>query len=503
VRALPLFVLLPLIAAACGAPPPPSPLPERAPNIVILYADDLGYGDLGCYDRRSKIPTPHLDRLASQGLLCRDAHSSSGICTPSRYALLTGRHHWRKFHEIVNSFGPSVFDDARLTLPEMLQQRGYRTACIGKWHLGWDWQAIKKPGALPEKGMGYAADAFDWSRPIPDGPLAHGFDHYFGDDVPNFPPYAWIEDDRVVVAPSVPYRPDPLPREGHHEGRPGPMVDGWRLDAVMPELTRRAVDYVHAQRGGEQPFFLYFPFTAPHAPIVPSAEFVGVSEAGPYGDYVAQCDATVGAVLQALDDAGVADETLVVFTSDNGPEAYAYERIRNHGHRSAGDLRGVKRDVWEGGHRVPFLVRWPGVVAAGRVSDDLVSQCDLMATIARAVGFELPDDAAEDSFDQTPLLVGSGATVRNVLVHNTYQNRWALRFDRYVYIAASDGTHNRLPDWVAAQYEEPAGYTLWFDLEVDVGQRHELETGVGGLHELLEDIIRRGHSAPRLQKERE
>jgi arylsulfatase A len=175
------------------------------PNVVILYADDLGYGDLGCYQSGSKIPTPHLDRLAADGLRFTDAHSSSGICTPSRYALLTGRHHWRKFHGIVNAFGGSVFDQDRLTMPEMFREHGYRTACIGKWHLGWDWSALRRPGAKSAKGAGYAPEAFDWGARIPDGPLAHGFDHYFGDDVPNFPPYAWIEDDadaarRVVAA---------------------------------------------------------------------------------------------------------------------------------------------------------------------------------------------------------------------------------------------------------------------------------------------------------------
>lgn len=176
------------------------------PNILVLYADDLGYGDLGCYNPASKIPTPNLDRLAEQGMRFTDAHSSSGICTPSRYALLTGRHHWRDFHGIVNAFGSSVFKPERLTLPEMLQAKGYATAAIGKWHLGWDWDAIKKPGAKPQgegKNQVWGPEAFDWSKPIPNGPLAHGFDHYFGDTVINFPPYCWIEDDKVLQAPDV------------------------------------------------------------------------------------------------------------------------------------------------------------------------------------------------------------------------------------------------------------------------------------------------------------
>ncbi|MCL4786702.1 MAG: sulfatase-like hydrolase/transferase, partial [Verrucomicrobia bacterium] len=204
------------------------------PNIVILYADDMGYGDLAIQNPDSKIPTPNLDRLAREGMRFTDAHSSSGVCTPSRYALLTGRFHWRKFHGIVNSFGPPVLDDPELTLPEMLKAKGFRTACIGKWHLCWDWEAIKTGNAKPDPKTGYAADAFDWSKRIPGGPLDHGFDYYFGDDVPNFPPYTWFENDRVLIAPTEPLTITPQTAEGNWEARPGPMASGWDFYAVIP-----------------------------------------------------------------------------------------------------------------------------------------------------------------------------------------------------------------------------------------------------------------------------
>lgn len=495
-----------LLFAACVSPPPvpPGEPATRLPNVVVLYADDLGYGDLGCYAKDSKIPTPNLDRLAAEGLRCTDAHSSSGICTPSRYALLTGRHHWRRFHEIVDSFGPSVFRVGDLTLADLLRERGYRTACIGKWHLGWDWAALRRPGAEPVAGKGYDAAAFDWSLPIPDGPLAHGFAHYFGDDVPNFPPYTWIEDDRVLTAPTVPYAPDPLPREGHHEGRPGPMAEGWQLDAVMPELTRRAVAWLRERAGSAEPFFLYFPFTAPHAPIVPAAEFAGTSGAGPYGDYVVEVDAAVGAVLRALDEGGLAGDTIVVFSSDNGPEHYAYERLRRFEHASANGLRGVKRDVWEGGHRVPLLVRWPGVIAPGRTSDALVGQVDLMATIAHAVGAELPDDAAEDSFDQLPVWRGERDAVRDFLVHNTFAAKWGIRRGRWLLLAQPDGTHGKVPDWVTERFGYAANEhdVVLCDLAADPGQLHNLCEAhpdvVAELRALLADVRARGSSAPRL-----
>lgn len=504
-RPLLLFALLLGALPACRSTsgPPTQPLP----NLVLLYADDLGYGDLGCYQPEGRIPTPHLDRLAAEGLRFTDAHSSSGICTPSRYALLTGRHHWRQFHEIVDSFGPPVLDAGRLTLPELLRRRGYRTACIGKWHLGWDWNAIRRPGAepaiLPGGGRAWPPAAFDWSRPIPGGPLAWGFHHYFGDDVPNFPPYAWIRDDRVLEPPTAMYAPDPVPQEGQHEGRPGPMVAGWRLDAVMPRLVQHATAWLGEQRPG-QPFFLYLPFTAPHAPIVPTAEFRGRSGAGPYGDFVVQTDAAVGAVLAALEQAGLADDTLVVFASDNGPEHYAHERVRRHGHRSMAGLRGLKRDVWEGGHRTPLLVRWPGVVAPGRVSDALVGQVDLMATIAAIVGAALPDDAAEDSFDLLPLLRGEAETVRPFLVHNTYPDRWGIRQGDWLLLEPADGGHTRVPEWFRQQEglavdPRPVGL---FDLRADPGQRDNLceqePARVAELRALLQRLRQQGHSASRL-----
>ncbi|MEM9645384.1 MAG: arylsulfatase, partial [Planctomycetota bacterium] len=394
------------------------------PNVVIIYADDMGYGDLAIQNPDSSIPTPHLDRLAREGVRFTDAHSSSGICTPSRYSLLTGRYHWRKFHQIVRAWEPSVFDADRLTLPEMLRDHGYRTACIGKWHLGFDWDAIRIPGATmvgEGKKRSWTSDAFDWKRSIPGGPLDHGFDEYFGDDVPNFPPYAWIENDRVVQPPTVPYRADPVPIEGAAEGRPGPMVAGWKQDAVMPTLTRRAVEWIRQQKEENGPFFLYWSWTSPHAPIVPTDSWKGTSNAGAYGDFMAQSDAHAGELLEALDEHGFRENTIVIFSADNGPESYAFERIRKHGHVSSGPLRGVKRDIWEGGHRVPFVVRWPSVLKPGLVADGLISQTDIMATLAGIIGAELPEGTAEDSHDQLGFWKG-GSSARKSMVHNTYED---------------------------------------------------------------------------------
>lgn len=449
----------------------------RRPNIVIIYADDMGYGDLGVQNPESKIPTPRLDRLARQGMRFTDAHSSSGICTPSRYALLTGRYHWRKFHGIVNSFDPPALDDDELTLAEMLKQAGYRTACIGKWHLGWDWQAIKRPGAgPPDPKTGFPPDAFDWSLPIPGGPLAHGFDYYFGDDVPNFPPYAWIENDRLLEAPTEPLTITPETAEGNWEARPGPMCRDWDFYAVVPRLARRTVEWIGQQHGRDGPFFLYMPLNSPHAPIVPTAEFRGRSQAGGYGDFMAQTDDAVGQLMQALDDHGFADDTLVIFTSDNGPERYAYERVRRFDHRSAGPLRGLKRDLWEGGHRVPLVVRWPGRVPAGAVSDALISQIDLFATLAAVVGERVPDNAAPDSYNLLDVLTRGAPSPRTTIVHNTMPDAYAVRHGSWLLVEAPTGGVSQVPDW----FDQQQGYARHdqpgelYDLSADLGQRQNL-----------------------------
>jgi arylsulfatase A len=481
-------------------------LPAAPPNILLLYADDLGFGDLGCFNPGSKIPTPQLDKLASQGMRFTDAHSSSGICTPSRYAMLTGRHHWRDFHGIVNAFGKSVFKPERLTLPEMLQAEGYKTAAIGKWHLGWDWDAIRKPGA---KKNGIAPEDFDWSKSIPDGPLAHGFDHYFGDTVINFPPYCWIEDDKVVTAPDTMMDPKKWKaiKEGGWECRPGPMVSGWDPYQNIPETTRRGVEYIKAQKDSEKPFFLYFAYPSPHAPIIPNDEFDGKSKAGPYGDFVHETDHSIGQLLKALEDSGQADHTVVIFSADNGPEKYAYARDEKTGHWSSYPLRGLKRDIYEGGHRVPTIIKWPGVTKPGVVSDALVSQIDFMATIAAALGHELPADAAEDSHNQLPVLKGETASVRSTLIHNTNKDRYAIRDGDWLLVDAPSGyVSGANKEWEKRRGYKPEDKTpvKLYNLRTDLAQQHNLAAEhpeiVTKMQALLAKIREQGHSAPRLAK---
>lgn len=477
------FTLLVLGTGAAATEPP---------NVVILYADDMGYGDLGANNPDSRIPTPHLDRLAAEGMRFTDAHSSSGICTPSRYALLTGRFHWRKFHGIVNSFDPPVLDDTEVTLPELLKSKGFSTACIGKWHLGWNWSDIRRPGAPPDPPVpgpdgDFRPEDFDWAKPISGGPLSHGFEYYFGDDVPNFPPYAWFENDRIVTVPSESLKITPQTKEGAWEARPGPMTPGWDFYAVTPRLRDEAVKWIGRRRGRQAPFFLYVAFTSPHAPIVPTDEFTGKSSAGGYGDFMVQTDEAAGRILQALAENGFAENTLVIFTADNGAEHYAYERLRSFGHRSSGPLRGVKRDLYEGGHRVPFIVRWPGRVKPGSVSEALISQVDIFATLAAAVGAVIPASHAPDSHNLLAVWRDNAASPRRTLIHNTIKGTYAVRHDHWLLVDAASGAHTKVPDWFTQEngYAEDDQPGELYNLRTDLAQKKNLYAQEPGkVHEL-------------------
>lgn len=411
------------------------------PNVVILYADDMGVADVSYGEEAAKIQTPNLDRLAAEGMTFTDGHSSSGICTPSRFAMLTGQHHWRRFHGIVGAFGGTVFEEGEYTIGGMFQSKGYRTACFGKWHLGWDFDAIRKPGM--EKKDWPSPSSYDWTKPFPGGPLERGFDHYFGDGTINFPPYCWIEGDRFVTIPTLPViKSEPLAGAGSF--RPGPMAESWNPYDILPTITDKTVEWIEKQ-DGEQPFFAYLAFNSPHYPIVPNEEFHGKSKAGYYGDFVIETDAQVGKVLAILEEKGFADNTLVIFTADNGPETHAFERLEEFGQWSSGKFRGVKRDIYEGGHRVPFIVRWPGEVEAGSVSEEVVSQVDLAATFAAMIDYPLKNEEAIDSYNLLPVLRGENydSPLRTATVQNTNAGKYALRQGDWVLINHSTGSAKR------------------------------------------------------------
>lgn len=453
------------------------------PNIVIVLTDDLGYGDVSFLNAESKVKTPHMDALAEAGVWATDAHSPSTVCSPSRYAMLTGRYAWRgKLRGgRLNPWAESVIEKERVTLPKMLKTRGYFSACIGKWHLGfdWPWKGGKKPPAsVIGKGTSKATcELFDWANPIKGGPLGAGFDYYFGDDVPNFPPYAFIENDRLTCDP-VDFNVKPLNRQivrkgGYFHGI-GPGEEGWRLEKVMPAITAKAVEFVQKQSRTPEPFFLFFSTTSPHTPIVPLAEFQGRTQAGPYGDFVAQTDDAIGQVVAALKEAGVYDNTLLVVSSDNGPAPFMRELIQSHQHNPSGPLRGLKRDLLEGGHRVPFIASWPQQgVSGGRRIDATLSLVDLFATIAGIVGVPLEEGIAEDSLDILPAL-RSNEPVRKELVYHASNGQLGLRQGDWAYLLSRGITAE--PTWYKETWKGDSldAPGLLFDLSSDLGERINL-----------------------------
>jgi arylsulfatase A-like enzyme len=387
---------------------------ERPPNLVFVLADDLGYGDPGCYNKDSKIPTPNIDRLATQGMRFTDAHTPSAVCTPTRYGIITGRYCWRTRLKrgVLLGYDPLLIEPERLTVAGLLKKQGYTTACVGKWHLG----------------LGNAKRT-DYAAPLKPGPNAVGFDYFFG--IPaslDMDPYVFIENDRPTVAPTEKIAASEMRRKGGGGfWRAGAIAPGFKHVDVLPKLTDKAVEIIGKQTK-DKPFFLYFPLTGPHTPWMPTDEFRGKSKAGFYGDFVNQVDASLGRVLKALDDAGLADNTLVVFTSDNGAH-WLPEDIREWQHRANDGLRGQKADIWDGGHRVPFVARWPGKIAAGSTSKEPICLVDWMATAAAITGAKLPDNAAEDSFDISPVLLGKKLEepIHEAIVHHSGSGAFGIR----------------------------------------------------------------------------
>ncbi|MCB0666350.1 MAG: arylsulfatase [Saprospiraceae bacterium] len=404
---------------------------QDRPNIVIILADDFGVGDIQAHYPDNKIPTPYLDRLVSQGMSFTDAHSGSAVCTPTRYGLLTGRYCWRTPLQewVLACYEPPLIKEEELTLPSFLSREGYQTACIGKWHLGWEWPG-ENPSRMEEVRNGLKQEKWFFDQPIREGPTTRGFDYYFGTHVPNFPPFTFIENDQIVEQPTETYQYDPgegvvMPRT--FDG--APIAPGWKFDQILPTLTDRAVNYIHQKANEEEPFFLYFSMTSPHEPVVPSEAFKGKSGIAAIADFVMETDWSAGQVIQALEDAGVAENTLVIFTADNGHSGYTgWDTLINAGHYPSGEYRGHKADIWEGGHRVPLVVRWPGYVSSNTRTNQVVCLTDIFATVGNMLDKEIPPDAAVDSYSFLPVLTGkSNAGMRENIVHHSVHGEFAFR----------------------------------------------------------------------------
>ncbi len=404
---------------------------DPRPNIVIVLADDFGVGDIQAHYPENKISTPHLDRLVREATSFTDAHSPSAVCSPTRYGLLTGRYAWRtRLQEwVIAAYEPPLIAANRPTLPGLLKEHGYDTACIGKWHLGWEWPG-PQPSRMTVVRNGQKSLPWDFTKPIRGGPTQRGFDYFFGVDLPNLPPFTFIENERVVTQPTEGYTVDPSEGIVLPAGFAGaPIAPGWSFQAILPEITRRAVQHIHDRAKRETPFFLYFSMTSPHEPIVPSKDFQGRSGIAPIADFVMETDWSAGQVIRAIDDAGIADNTIVIFTADNGHSHYTgWKELVDAGHMPSGPYRGHKGDIWEGGHRVPLVIRWPQQVEANRLNHQLISLTDMFATCAEIVGADLPEDGAEDSFSFLPsLLAKSAGRQRTTLVSHSNHGEFAYR----------------------------------------------------------------------------
>lgn len=444
------------------------------PNIVLVFCDDLGYGDVQCLNpEHGKIPTPSIDKLARQGITFTDAHSGSSVCTPTRYGLMTGRYSWRTALQsgVVKGFAPNLIAEDRPTVASFLKEQGYETAIIGKWHLNFQY-------ADPESGQLLALGDYKDGPPVGakliDGPTTRGFSYFHGFHHSRHMK-AVIEDDEVV----------------EHDAAVN----------MLPRLTRKAVNYIHqhAKKSPQQPFFLYVPLNSPHTPIVPSPEWKGKSGLGDYGDFVMQTDAALGAIIAALDQNGLVENTLLIFSSDNGcSKAADIDALREKGHWVSAQYRGSKADLWDGGHRVPFIARWPGEIAPGTTSNALICLTDFFATVAEIVGHPMPARAGEDSVSFLPALYGEPVkTDRKGIIHHSISGHFGYRQDDWKLLLARGSG-----GWTPPREREAtsAPEAQLYDMGDDVSESNNLyeskpETA-DALLQQLEAYVHSGRSTP-------
>ena len=481
------------------------------PNILFILADDLGYGDVSCYNPESKVQTPHLDRLAREGLLFTDAHSPSTVCTPTRYSIMTGRMAFRLNYRGVFTGvgGPCLIEKERLTLPAMLQQQGYTTALFGKWHIGMTF-FDKEGQAINRNGL-EAVRRVDYSRPVPDGPVHRGFDHFFGTVCCPTTDwlYAYMQGDRIPIPPTRQVDKSNLPKhEWSFDCRPGLVAPDFDLEEVDMVFLEKSLQFLdtHAEKSPEKPFFLFHSLQAVHLPSFPGRDFKGKTKAGPHGDFIFQFDHIIGKLLEKLEELDLTKDTLVIVSSDNGPEVGTVIHMRNKfQHDGARPWRGVKRDNWEGGHRVPMVARWPGRIKAGSRTSQTVCLTDLMATCAAITGAKLPPSAAEDSFNILPALLGQDdKPIREYTLHQTISLALAIRNGDWKYLDHKGSGGNRyggaLQKYAIADSAPEVPGQL-YNLSSDPGEKNNLVSDkpaiARALKAKLEEFKSTGRSAPR------
>ncbi|WP_346237072.1 arylsulfatase [Niabella insulamsoli] len=458
----------------------------NAPNIIYILADDLGYGDVSAFNPQSKIKTAHIDALSETGMSFTDAHTNSAVCTPTRYGVLTGRYAWRTHLQsgVLWSYDSLLIAANQTTVASLLKNKGYATACIGKWHLGLGWQ--KDDGGL-----------VDFSKTITSGPNTVGFDYFYGITASlDIPPYFYIENNKITAK-----KIDTIEgTSGKGFWRKGPIGDDFRHEEVLPHLIDKAAGYISAKAKNKQPFFLYLPLPSPHTPILPAEKYRGKTNTNEYGDFVLMTDDMVGKIVAAVANAGIAANTMIVFTSDNGVAPMAnLKELEAAGHQSSFIFRGTKADIFEGGHRVPFIVKWPGKVKEGSKSDATICLTDFLATAADMVKQPLQAGEGVDSYSLLPLLTGKNKFQRTQTVHHSIDGNFAIREGKWKLAFAYGSGGWSAPVEKAAKKENLPSLQL-FDLEKDISEQHNIASDhkeiVAALTKKLETIIHNGRSTP-------
>ncbi len=442
------------------------------PNLVFILADDLGYGDISSFNENSKLYTRHIDRLAEEGIRFTDAHTTSAVCTPTRYGILTGRYNWRSRLKkgVLSGYSKALIEPDRLTVGKMLQSQGYHTGYVGKWHLGWDWQ-FKEMVSDTINNLA-SRPVVDFRLPIKNGPKSRGFSYSYGfSGSLDMPPYVYVENGYATTIPTT-YT---VCTDEKGFWRKGLTSPDFNHTQVLPHLTEKATSYIDERAQQGEPFFLYFPLPAPHTPILPTSEFLGSSNTNFYGDFVLQVDDVVGQIMTALERNNVRENTLIIFTSDNGCSPRAdFDELAKVDHDPSHIYRGHKADIYEGGHRVPFVVSWPKRILAGVSSDEIISTVDFMATVADIVDVSLPDYASEDSYSFLPMLMGEDRSkpLREATIHHSINGSFAIRQGNWKLIMCSGSGGWSYPRPAEVPHGSPD--MQLFDLGIDPAEENNV-----------------------------
>jgi arylsulfatase A-like enzyme len=477
------------------------------PNIIFILADDLGYGDVSCYNENSKLVTPHIDKLASEGVLFTDAHTSSAVCTPTRYGILTGRYNWRselKSH-VLSGYSKALIEPDRLTVGKLLQQNGYHTAFIGKWHLGWDWHVTASDNWQSGQLGSETEPEVDFGKPVRNGPEDRGFNYSYGFcGSLDMPPYVYVEDGMPTAIPVD--TTECVDDKGFW--RKGLTSADFSHVDVLPHITEKSVQYINERAQTSQPFFLYFSLSAPHTPILPTTEFLGKSNTNFYGDFVVQVDDVVEKITEAVEKNGIRENTIIIFTSDNGCSPKAnFAELGKVGHNPSYIFRGHKADIYEGGHRVPFILSWPDKVKGSRKSDEIICTTDLMATVADIIDYSLPDNAAEDSYSFLPVLLSEDykRPIREATVHHSIDGRFAIRQGDWKLILwpGSGGWSYPRDNEISEDMPRFQLYNLKNDPAEENNLFSDNPAKVNELKELIAKYIEQGRSTPGKKQDNE